>query len=43
MAGYVTIPANWPADTANDWIGRSLAYVAGLPPKKPKTPAKPRR
>ena len=43
MAGYVTIPASWPADTANDWIGRSLAYVAGLPPKKPKTPAKPRR
>ena len=43
MAGYVTIPANWPAETADDWIGRSLAYVAGLPPKKPKTPAKPRR
>jgi hypothetical protein len=38
MAGYVTIPANWLADTADDWIGRSLAYVAGLPPKKPKTP-----
>ena len=43
MAGYTTIPADWPADTAGDWIGRSLAYVAGLPPKQPKTPAKPRR
>jgi TfoX N-terminal domain len=43
MAGYITIPAGWPADTAGDWIGRSLAYVAGLPPKKPKPPAKPRR
>jgi TfoX/Sxy family transcriptional regulator of competence genes len=43
MAGYVTLPAGWPTDTANDWIGRSLAYVAGLPPKKPKAPAKPRR
>jgi TfoX/Sxy family transcriptional regulator of competence genes len=41
MAGYVTIPAGWPADTADDWIGKSLAYVAGLPPKKPKAAAKP--
>jgi hypothetical protein len=43
MAGYVTIPAGWPADTADDWIGKSLAYVAGLPPKKPKAAAKPRK
>ena len=43
MAGYVAIPADWPADTAGDWIGRSLAYVAGLPHKKPKASAKPRR
>ena len=43
MAGYVTIPAGWPADAANGWIGRSLDYVGGLPPKKPKAPAKPRR
>ena len=42
MAGYVAIPAGWPAGPAADWIGRSLAYVAGLPPKKPKA-AKPRR
>ena len=43
MAGYVAIPADWPAGTASDWIGKSLAYVAGLPPKKPKAAAKPRR
>jgi TfoX/Sxy family transcriptional regulator of competence genes len=42
MAGYVAIPADWPAGTASDWIGKSLAYVAALPPKKPKA-AKPRR
>lgn len=42
MAGYVAIPADWPAGTAGDWIGKSLAYVAALPPKKPKA-AKPRR
>jgi len=43
MGGYVTIPADWPAGTADDWIGKSLAYVAGLPPKKPKAAAKRRR
>ena len=43
MAGYVAIPADWPAGTAGEWIGKSLAYVAGLPPKKPKAAAKPRR
>ena len=43
MAGYVAIPADWPGGTASDWIGKSLAYVAGLPPKKPKAAAKPRR
>jgi len=43
MAGYVAIPAEFPAGTASDWIGKSLAYVAGLPPKKPKATAKPRR
>ena len=43
MAGYVAIPAEWPAGTASDWIGKSLAYVAGLAPKKPKAAAKPRR
>jgi TfoX/Sxy family transcriptional regulator of competence genes len=43
MAGYVTIPADWPAGTADDWIGKSLAYAGALPPKKPKAGAKPRR
>jgi len=42
MGGYVAIPADWPAGTATDWIGRSLAHVASLPPKKPKA-ARPRR
>jgi hypothetical protein len=40
MAGYVTMPAGWPEGTARNWIGRSLTYVASLPPKKPKAPAK---
>jgi TfoX/Sxy family transcriptional regulator of competence genes len=43
MAGYVAIPADWPGDTASDWISKSLAYVAILPPKKPKATTKPRR
>jgi hypothetical protein len=43
MAGYVAIPADWPEGTTRDWIGKSLAYVASLPPKKPKAAAKPRR
>jgi TfoX N-terminal domain len=46
MPGYVAIPAGWPATTAGDWISKSVVYVAGLPPKKPKKPraaAKPRR
>lgn len=40
MAGYVSIPADWAADTAREWIGRSLDYVGSLPPKAPKNPAK---
>jgi TfoX/Sxy family transcriptional regulator of competence genes len=43
MAGYVTIPADWPAGKVRHWVGKSLAYVAGLPPKKPKAAARPRR
>jgi TfoX/Sxy family transcriptional regulator of competence genes len=38
MAGYVTMPADWSPGTAREWIGRSLAHVASLPPKKPKAP-----
>jgi TfoX N-terminal domain len=40
MAGYVTLPAGWPADTARPWIGRALDYVGGLPPKVRKAAAK---
>jgi len=43
MAGYVTIPADWPAAKVSHWVGTSLAYVAGLPPKEPKAAARPRR
>jgi hypothetical protein len=43
MAGYVTLPAEWPAEATRDWVAKSLAYVAALPPKKPKSAAKPRR
>jgi len=43
MGGYVTIPADWPADKVSHWVGTSLAYVAGLPPKKPKAAARQRR
>jgi hypothetical protein len=39
MARYVTIPADWPADTAAEWIGKTLAYVGALPPKAPEEPA----
>jgi TfoX N-terminal domain len=43
MAGYVTIPVGWPVGKVSDWVGKSLAYVASLPPKKPKAATKPRR
>jgi hypothetical protein len=43
MAGYVTTPAGWAVGTTSDWVGRSLAYVAGLPPKRAKAAAKPHR
>ena len=36
MGGYVTLPAGWSPEEAEPWIGRSLAHVAALPPKKPK-------
>jgi hypothetical protein len=36
MGGYVTIPDTWTADDAQPWIQKSIAYVAALPPKKPK-------
>ena len=37
MGGYVTLPPTLVADgQAADWVARSLAYVAGLPPKPAK-------
>jgi len=38
MTGYATLPASWmkDADRAREWAGRSLAFVASLPPKKAK-------
>jgi TfoX/Sxy family transcriptional regulator of competence genes len=38
MARYVTIPADWPADAAAEWIGKSLAYVGARPSKAPAAP-----
>ena len=36
MGGYVTLPAGFDEAEARAWIGRSLAYVGALPPKKKK-------
>lgn len=46
MGGYTGLPEVWNAEGEGDdarakaWIGKALEYVAGLPPKAPKT-AKP--
>src|SRR5260370_392490 len=32
MAGYVTIPADWPAETADAWISKAIAHLARLAP-----------
>jgi TfoX/Sxy family transcriptional regulator of competence genes len=39
MGGFVTLPAGWSTEEATPWIGRSLAHVAALPPKKTKNKA----
>ena len=37
MGGYVTLPPSLVASgAAVDWVARSMAYVAGLPPKPAK-------
>ena len=36
MGGYVAIPAGWSPEDARPWVDSALAYVAALPPKKPK-------
>jgi TfoX/Sxy family transcriptional regulator of competence genes len=43
MGGYVSLPASWrtPTRQTEDWVNRSVEYVAALPakaPKKSKTP-----
>jgi TfoX/Sxy family transcriptional regulator of competence genes len=36
MGGYVTLPATLDAAATEGWVATSLAYIAALPPKKPK-------
>ena len=36
MGGYVSLPASADRQQLSDWVGSALAYVAALPPKKPK-------
>ena len=37
MGGYVTLPGSMSDAEAKQWIATSLAHVAALPPKKPKS------
>jgi len=36
MGGYVSLPTTFSDAETQQWIGRSLAYVSSLPPKKKK-------
>ncbi len=38
MGGYVGLPVQGPAEVIEPGLARALAYVAGLPPKAPKSP-----
>jgi TfoX/Sxy family transcriptional regulator of competence genes len=42
MGGYVSLPAGWRKPTARstEWVEKSLAYVAAMPPKIPKAAKK---
>ena len=42
MGGYVALPSTVTEEAARPWVGKSLEYVSGLPPKaaKPKTKTK---
>ncbi len=42
MAEYVTVPESWmrSPDRVRGWIGRSLEWVAAMPPKKGKKKAR---
>lgn len=37
MGGYISLPASATSEQIGDWIDLALDYVAGLPPKRPKT------
>lgn len=43
MGGYLSLPPAWRADLdrSADWVGRALAHVAAMPPKKAKPKASP--
>jgi TfoX/Sxy family transcriptional regulator of competence genes len=36
MGGYVALPPAFTPAEAQPWVAKALAYVGGLPPKKPK-------
>ena len=36
MGGYVSLPASTDREQASEWVASALAYVATLPPKRPK-------
>ena len=38
MGGYLSLPPAWrdSPDVAADWVGRALAIVSAMPPKKAK-------
>ena len=36
MAGYVTLPADWPARKTKPWVAKAHALAAALPVKQPK-------
>ncbi|HEY3060711.1 MAG TPA: TfoX/Sxy family protein [Chloroflexota bacterium] len=36
MGGYVSLPASFSEAETKQWVGRSLAFVSGLPPKRKK-------
>ncbi len=40
MGGYVTLPAAWSPNQAQEWVATSLATVAALAPKEKKKPKK---
>jgi TfoX/Sxy family transcriptional regulator of competence genes len=43
MGGYVALPSAFTDEAAQPWVGKSLDYVSGLPPKAPKAKAKTKR